>query len=110
MMFRRHAHPKMKRADVDRAVPHASTRIVGALHILIQVTGLPLPLAWLSADAHAQDWSTSHIEPYKACGNEVTILCNIGLLVVLHANPSQVHWRSMIAFPRLAAEAAMQHA
>ena len=36
-LFRRAAHPSMQRADVDRAVPHASTRIVGALHILIQV-------------------------------------------------------------------------
>ena len=35
-LFRRHANPKMKRADVDRAVPHASTRIVAFIHILIQ--------------------------------------------------------------------------
>ena len=36
-LFRHHAHPSMKRADVDRAVPHASTRIVAFIHILIQV-------------------------------------------------------------------------
>ena len=51
-MFRRHAHPDMKRADVDRAVPHASTRIVGALHILIQVCA-PYSLSFNSLAAAA---------------------------------------------------------
>lgn len=35
--FRSWAKPGMSQEDVDSAVPHASTRIVGALHILIQV-------------------------------------------------------------------------
>ncbi len=35
--FRRLAAPTVKLAEVDKAVPHLSTRIVSAIHILIQV-------------------------------------------------------------------------
>ncbi len=35
--FRRLAAPTVKLAEVDKAVPHISTRIVSSIHILIQV-------------------------------------------------------------------------
>lgn len=43
--FRRLAAPHVKLAEVDKAVPHISTRIVSSIHILIQVL---LCSGWLS--------------------------------------------------------------
>ena len=51
--FRSWAAPGVKLAEVDKAVPHISTRIVSSLHILIQACSvnlikLPRPNGFLS--------------------------------------------------------------
>jgi hypothetical protein len=57
----------MKRVDVDRAVPHASTRIVAFIHILIQVG-----VASETAKACSADTAAS-LPPMSGC-SEVEVV------------------------------------